>query len=64
MPFEAVEDGGEGIGEDVVVVDELAIGTARAVGDAPAEGLGGTGEDLADAMAVLEADLVGWGRGR
>ncbi len=56
MPFEAVEDGGEGIGEDVVVVDELTIGTAGAVRDTPAEGLGGTGEDLADTVVVLEAD--------
>jgi hypothetical protein len=56
MPFEAVEDGGKGIGEDVVVVDELTIETAGAVGNAPAESLGGTREDLADAVVVLEAD--------
>jgi hypothetical protein len=56
IPFQAVEDGGEGIGEDMVVVDELTIGAAGPIGDAPAEGFGGTGEDLGDAMAVLEAD--------
>jgi len=61
MPFQAIEDGGEGVGEDAVVVDELAIGATRAIGDAPAEVLGGTGEDLVDAMAVLEADFVGGG---
>jgi len=60
-PFKTVEDGGEGIGEDMVIVDEFAIGTARTIGDTPAESFGGTGEDLADAMAVLEADFVGGG---
>ncbi len=58
MPLLAVEDGGEGIGEDVVVVDEFAIRTAGAVGDTPTEGLGRTGEDLADAVAVLYANFV------
>jgi hypothetical protein len=59
IPFHAVEDGDEGIGKDVVVVDEFAIGTAGAIGDTPAERLRGTGKDLADAMAVLEAHFVG-----
>ena len=59
VPFEPVEFGNEGIGQDEIVVDELAIRATGAIGDAPAEGFGGAGEDLADAMAVLEADFVG-----
>lgn len=59
MPFEAVEDGNEGIGEDVVIVDELTIGATGAIRDTPAEVFGRTGEDLGDAAAVLEADFVG-----
>jgi hypothetical protein len=59
IPFETVEDGGEGISEDEVVVDELAIGAAGSVGNAPAEGFGGAGEYLANAFAVLEADFIG-----
>ncbi len=59
VPFKPVEFGSEGISQDEVVVDEFAIRAARAVGNTPAEGLGGTGEDLADATAVLETDLVG-----
>ncbi len=45
MPFNglAIYDNFEGIGEDVVIMDELAIGATRAIGDAPAEGLLGTG---------------------
>jgi hypothetical protein len=61
VPLQTVKDGSEGIGEDVVVVDESAIGTAGSIGDTPAEGLGRTGKDLTDAMAVLEADFVGGG---
>ncbi len=59
VPFELVEFGDEGIGEDEVVVDEFAIRATGAIGDAPAEGLERAGEDLADAAAVLEADFVG-----
>ncbi len=58
MPVELVEFGGEGVGEDEVVVDELAIGTTRAIGDAPTQDLLGAGEDLADAMGVLEVNLI------
>ncbi len=59
VPFERVEFGGEGIGEDEVVVDELTIRATRAIGDAPTESLGRTGEDLRDAFAVLKADFIG-----
>ena len=61
MPFQTVEDSDEGIGEDVIVVDEFAIGTAGAIGDAPAEVFGRAGKDLADATAILEADFIGGG---
>ena len=37
-------------------MDELAIGAAGTIGDAPAEGLGGTGEDLGLAGGVLLTD--------
>ncbi len=57
--MEFVELGGEGVGEDVVVVDEFAIGAAGAVGDAPAEGSLGAGEDFGDAVGVLEVDGAG-----
>ena len=59
VPFEAVEDGGEGIGEDVVIVDQAAIGTTGAIGNAPTQGFSRTGEDLTDAFAVLDADFIG-----
>jgi len=58
-PFQVIQDGSEGIRENVVIVDEFAIGTTRPIGDPPTEGFGGTREDLTDAMAVLEADLIG-----
>ena len=57
-PFEQVEFGDKGIGEDEVVVDELAIGTAGTIGDTPAEGFLGAGKDLIGTMAVLQTDLV------
>ena len=59
VPFELVEFGGEGIGQQEVVVDEFAIRATRAIRDAPTEGLLGAGEDLADAAAVLQANFVG-----
>jgi len=59
IPFQAVEDGGEGVSEDVIIMDEGTIGATRAVGDPPAKVLGGAGEDLADTTAILEADFVG-----
>jgi hypothetical protein len=59
VPVEHVELGGEGVGEDEVVVDELPVRTTGTVGDAPAHGLAGTGEDLEDAIDILEADLIG-----
>ena len=59
VPFELVELGDEGIGEDEVVVNELTIRATRAIRDAPADGFEGAGENLGNAMAVLEADFVG-----
>ncbi len=59
VPFELVKLGDEGIGEDEVVVDKLTIRATRAIGDAPADGFEGAGENLGNAMAVLEADFVG-----
>jgi hypothetical protein len=59
VPFELVEFGDEGIGEDEVIVDEFALGATRALGDAPAEGLLRAGEDLVNATAVLKTDIVG-----
>jgi hypothetical protein len=59
MPFELIKPGDEGVGEDEVVVDERAIGAASAVGDAPAKGLAGAGENLVAAMSVLEVDRIG-----
>jgi len=57
-PFELIEFCGEGIGEDEIIMDEFSIGTTRAIRNAPAEGFEGTGKDLANAMAILEADFV------
>ena len=37
-PFPCVEDGDKGIGEEEVIMDELAVGATRTFGDAPAEG--------------------------
>ncbi len=54
-----IEFGNKGIGEDEIVMDELAIRTTRAIGDTPTEGLERAGEDLVNAMAVLETDFVG-----
>jgi hypothetical protein len=59
VPVELVKLGGEGVGEDEVVVDEPTVGSTGAIRDAPAEGLARTGEDLEDATGVLEADLIG-----
>ncbi len=61
VPFELIELGGEGIGEDEVVVDEFTIGATRAIRDAPAEGLLRAGQDLTNAMAILEVDFIGMG---
>ena len=59
VPFELIKLGDEGIGEDEVVVDKLTIRATRAIGDTPADGFEGAREDLANTMAVLEADFVG-----
>ena len=59
MPFELVELGGEGISQDEVVVDELAIRATGAIRDAPTQGGERAGQDLANAAAVLQADFVG-----
>ncbi|HVM70606.1 MAG TPA: hypothetical protein VMT91_02525, partial [Anaerolineales bacterium] len=58
MPFKLVEPGDEGIGEEEVVVEELTIGATSAVWNTPAESLLRAGEDLRDAMGVLEMDFV------
>ena len=59
MPFELVELGGEGIGQDEVVVDELAIRATGAIRDAPTQGRERARQDLANAAAVLQADFIG-----
>jgi len=46
IPFQAVKLDDEGIGEEIIIMDELAIRAAGTLGDTPAEGLGGAGEDL------------------
>lgn len=46
IPFQAVKLSDEGIGEEIIMMDELAIRAAGALGYAPAEGPGGAGEDL------------------
>ena len=58
-PFELIQLGDEGIGEEEIVVDEFAIRATGAIRDAPAEGLERAGQDLADATGVLQADFVG-----
>ena len=58
-PGEFVQDGDEGVGEDEIVVDELAVGIARAVGAAPTQSFLRAGEDLELAFGVLDADGVG-----
>ena len=60
-PSEAIEDGGERVGDGDVVVDEEAVGVAAAIGDAPAHGLARADEDLGFAGGVL---AVGLGGGR
>ena len=61
MPLEQVEAGGEGIGEEVIVMDKLAIGAASAFGDTPAEGFERAGEDLGTALNLLEIfEQVEW----
>jgi hypothetical protein len=59
VPFELIELGDEGIGKDEVIVNELTIGAARAIGYAPAEDLAGAGEDLGNGLTVLEANFIG-----
>ena len=59
VPFELVEPGDERIGQDEVVVDEFAIRATRAIRDTPTQVFLGAGQDLADATAVLQADLIG-----
>ena len=55
-PVEIIETGSEGIGHDVVVVDEASFGVAGTIGDTPAEGLGRAGEDLGLAGTILGFD--------
>ena len=59
VPFELIQFGGEGVGQDEIIVDELAIRSTGAIRDAPPKGFHGAGQDLADAAAVLQADFVG-----
>ena len=40
-------------------MEEVAVRATSAIGDAPTKGLAGSGEDLVDAMGVLEVDLIG-----
>jgi len=58
MPFQLVEDGGEGVGEDVVVVEQFAIRATGAIGDTPAQVFSGAGEHLADATAILQPNFL------
>ena len=52
-PIEAVEDGGEGIGNGDVVVDEETVLIAATLGHTPTHDLRGTGEDLGLTGGVL-----------
>jgi hypothetical protein len=45
-PGEFVEDGGEGVGDWDIVVDEAAFFVAAAFGDTPTHGAGRADEDL------------------
>ena len=58
-PIELIELRNEGVGEQKVIVDELAIRATGPIRYAPAEGLERAGQDLTDAMGVLEADFIG-----
>ncbi len=52
-PFEFIEDGGEGIGDWDVVVDEQTVLVAAASGNAPAHELARAGQDLGLAGGIL-----------
>jgi len=56
-PCEAVEDGGEGISDGDVVMNEEAVLVAAAFGDAPAHDLGRSGEDFGLTSGVLPVSL-------
>jgi len=55
-PLKAVENGYEGIGHEMVVVDQLTGGIADTFRDTPTEGLGRTGEDLSLTGTILGLD--------
>jgi hypothetical protein len=57
-PIQAIQFGDEGIGKEIVIVDALAVHSAGALWDAPAQNLAGSGQDLGLAGVVLGADLV------
>ena len=59
VPFECVQPGNEGVGENEIIMEEFAIRATRAIGYTPAHGLERAGQDLTDAAGVLQADCVG-----
>ena len=59
-PLEVVEDGGEGIGDGDVVVDEEAVLVAATFGDTPAHDLRWAGEDLGFTGRVLTVGFLAW----
>ena len=59
-PFEFVEFGDQRVGGDVIIVNQFAgVRVARAIGDTPTHGLGGTNQDLALNVGVLEVNFSG-----
>ena len=52
-PIEFIEDGGEGIGDGDVVVDEESVFISATVGDAPAHDFLRSGEDLGFTGGIL-----------
>ena len=58
-PIKFVKLGDEGVGEDVIIVDEGTFGITGSLGDSPTEGFAGTGQDFGLASSVLGFDLFG-----
>jgi len=58
VPFEYIQFGDQGIGENEIIVEEFAIRATRAIRDTPAQGLERAGQDRADAAGILQVDFV------